>query len=114
MQRNSAVRLQADAHRRRIGEGSVPASIPHSRDTRTSPERTSRIHVELRSFSTRLQPSRSQGLQTRPNADSLSEHLSSYRGSFAIQRVQASTFEPTHRTAIADLVVDLLLRDSRT
>src|SRR2546430_7265236 len=78
-----------------------------------SPERAGRIRVELHSFFARGLPSRPQGFQTGPYADSLTEHLSSYRGSFAIQRVQDSKFEPIHREAIGEFVVELLLSDSR-
>src|SRR5438094_5060397 len=113
MQRNPSVRFQADAHRRRIGKRGIPAPVPHSCYANASPERAGRIRVELHSFFARGLPSRPQGFQTGPYADSLTEHLSSYRGSFAIQRVQDSKFEPIHREAIGEFVVELLLSDSR-
>src|SRR6202035_5175443 len=75
VQRDPPVALQSDAYRRRIGEGSVPTAIPHSRDAHTAPPRTSRIRIEFRSLAPRRLPFRTQRFQTSANAHARAENL---------------------------------------
>src|SRR5437660_10206841 len=91
----------------------MPPAIPQDSDAPPSPERTSRVNVELRSFSTRLQPSRSQGLQAGANADAFSEHLACNCRRLAVEGVQDSELQAVHRQAIGEFVVELFLSDSR-
>src|SRR5260370_31443948 len=105
------VALQSDAYRRRIGQGSVPTPIPHSRDTHPAPQRSSRIRVEVRSLSPGCLPFWTQRLQASPNADARAKHLSGDCGSVIVKRVQNAEFQSIHSDAICQFAIQLFLRN---
>src|SRR5271163_1703822 len=112
VQRDSSATLQADADRRRIGEGGVSAAVPHSCDTNTATQRTRSTRVKLLTLASRSFPSWTERLQALPNTDSLAKNLSGHGRRLTVECIQNSEFQPVHPNAIGQFVVKLLLGNS--
>src|SRR5216110_1078452 len=100
----------------RIVEGLGREVFPHPYHipATPAPRRSGPAALMLNSaVSTRLQPSRSQGLQAGANADAFSEHLACNCRRLAVEGVQDSELQAVHRQAIGEFVVELFLSDSR-
>src|SRR5271168_409064 len=111
MQSNSSIAFQADAHRRRIRQGSVAAAVPHSGHAGTAAQWTVCIRIELlRSFAGFL-PSRPQRFEARANSHASAQDLACYCCVAIFQCILNAKFEAIDSEALSEFVVELLLRD---
>src|SRR5258708_28453228 len=94
MQGDPAVVFEADADGGGIRQRGVSASVPHSCYANPAANWTGRLCIELLSFSTGSLPSGTQCFEACANTYAFSQNLARDRGSFIIERVEDTKFQP--------------------
>ena len=110
-QREPSVGLQAEPHRRRIGERGVAAAVPHAGDADAAPQRSCGGGVERSGGRERLAPARSQRLEARLETHAVGEDLAGDRGVACLQRIEDTKLEPVEAEPLGEFVEQLLLCD---
>ena len=111
VQGDASVALQSDAHRRRIRQRRVSASVPHAGNANTSAQRPGCTGIKCSSFCPRDLPPRTQRFEARANSHALAENLSSHCRSVVIQRVQNAELQTIDADSIREIIIELFLRD---
>ena len=110
-QREAAVGLEAEPHRRGIRHRGVAATVPHAGDADAALERASSLGVVPFRRGARLDPMGAQGLETRLEAHAVREDLAGHSRLARAKRVEDAELERIDIQAKRELVIELLLRD---
>ena len=108
-QREPSVGLQAEPHRRRIGERGVAAAVPHAGDADAAPQRPCGGGVESSGGRERFAPARAQRLEARLETHAVGEDLAGDRGVARLQRIEDAKLEPVEAEPFGEFVEQLLL-----
>src|SRR5277367_2445469 len=109
---DSAVTLQANAHRGGVRQRSVSAPVPHTRYADSVANWAATLGIEFDGLGSRCFPLRTQSLKAGPNAHAFSHDLPRDRGSLIVERVQDTKFQRINSQPDREVIVELLLRDS--